>query len=43
MVQYRQGAIRQISETANHEIHSSILLDELGWESLENKRLNNWL
>ena len=30
-------------QITNYETRSSILLDELGWESLENKRLNNWL
>ena len=49
MVQYRQGVFKQNSKTANrvariltisnYETRSSILLDDLDWESLENKRL----
>ena len=44
LVNKLQNRPARILTFSNYETHSNVLLDELGWESLENKRFkNNWL
>ena len=42
-IQKLQNRAARILTLSKYETRSSILLDELGWESLETKDLNNWL
>ena len=42
-LQKLQNRAARIVTFSNYEVRSSDLLDELGWERLENQRLNRWL